>query len=155
MIDSVRDIATEQLLIICVFLLLLQSLWSSRHCVLFIFRNGTFRFFTDDAILFGFEEVLVVGGRWTCREIDFGVCVVVAVTEGSGSGRIGGALPQRIEPVRELALIGRMRELVVVALTIIKTVVICDMGTIKSAVSVFTRFESNIKNTERNTPTGW
>jgi hypothetical protein len=57
--------------------------------------------------------------------------------------------------VRELALIGRMRELVVVALTIIKTVVICDMGTIKSAVSVFTRFESNIKNTERNTPTGW
>ena len=73
-----------------------------------------------------------VGGRWACREIDFDVCVVVvlvAVTEGSGSGRIGGALSQRIGPVRELAVIGRTRELVVAvaASTIIKTAAVCDM----------------------------
>ena len=73
-------------------------------------------------MFFGCDGVL--GGSSTCREVGFAVDAD-ADAEGSESGRLGGALPQRTEVV--CALVVRVRVFVrvlVVALTILETIVI-------------------------------
>ena len=121
MMDSVLDIAMEQLYFTFFFSLFLKTFCSSHLCEFSDFRSGTFRFFADNSILFFWEGGL--GGRWTSRETVFG-CGVVPWTDGCGSGRIEGTVTAWTGPLRALAAIVCIREVVAVVSTIIETLVI-------------------------------
>jgi len=116
MIDSVRDIATEQccLMKLLLLLLLLSSLQDSLFDA---FRNDTLRLFAAPAIFVDCDEFL--GGSWSCSDVDVDPSDVPVA---GGCDRLGGALSQR--PVEVCASLVRARiRVLVVVLTITST---CD-----------------------------
>ena len=126
MIDSVRDIATEQCCLIKLLLLLLLS--SLQDSLFDAFRNDTLRLFAAPAIFVDCDEFL--GGSWACSEVDVDP---LDIPDAGGCGRLGGALSQR--PVEVCASLGRARiRVLVVVLTITSN---CDTEGLRITVNGF------------------